>query len=97
MPLFKLPFEANFPISTPLAGQVQPPTARSAAGTVATTGALLEAAGVAGLLVLAGGVLVLPTGRRMTVVLLDDDGLDTTVVLPVEPLLKRIACPGRMV
>jgi hypothetical protein len=32
----------------------------------------------------------------MTVVLLDEDGLETTVLL-VEPLLKRIAWPGRMV
>ncbi|MNE79905.1 hypothetical protein D3C80_1764310 [compost metagenome] len=80
-----------------MAGQVQPPTARSAAGTVATTGALLEAAGVAGLAGLTGVVTMLPAGRRMTVVLLDEDGLDTTVVLPLEPLLKRIACPGRMV
>ena len=97
MPLFKLPFEANFPISTPLAGQVQPPTARSAAGTVATTGELVEGAGAAGLPVLAGTVAVLPTGRRVTVVRLDEDGLVTTVVLLLEPLLKRIAWPGRMV
>ncbi|MNN10107.1 hypothetical protein D3C81_1230180 [compost metagenome] len=90
MPLFKLPFEANFPISTPLAGQVQPPTARSAAGTVATTGARVAGAVVAGLVLLTGAVPVLPTGRRMTVVLLEEDGLDTTVVVPVEPLLKRI-------
>ena len=93
MPLFKLPFEANFPISTPLAGQVHPPTARSAAGTVATTGALTVPAGVAGLLELAGAV----TGRRVTVVRLEEDGPDTTVVLLPEPLLKRMAWPGRMV
>ena len=51
----------------------------------------------AGALVLAGAVAVLPTGRRVTVVRLDEDGLDTTVVRLLEPLLKRIACPGRMV
>ena len=97
MPLFKLPFEANFPISTPLAGQVQPPAARSAAGTVVATGVGVEVVGVAGLLVLAGVTAVVPTGLRVTVVRLDEEGLDTTVVLLLEPLLKRIACPGRMV
>ncbi|MNT93352.1 hypothetical protein D3C72_2348060 [compost metagenome] len=57
----------------------------------------MEGADVAGLLVLAGAVAVLPTGRRVTVVRLDEDGLDTTVVRLLEPLLKRIAWPGRMV
>jgi len=58
---------------------------------------LVGAVVVAGLLVLVVVVVVVPAGRRMTVVRLEDDGLDTTVVLPVEPLLKRIAWPGRIV
>ncbi|MNN57754.1 hypothetical protein D3C81_1727580 [compost metagenome] len=91
MPLFKLPFEANFPISTPFAGQAQPPTARSAAGTVVTTAVgVVRVAGVV-FPPLAGAVIDFSTGRRMTVVLLEEEGLDTTVVLPVAPLLKRIA------
>ncbi len=73
MPLFKLPFEANFPISTPLAGQVQPPTARSAAGHGGSHwragGGCRRSRFVA---VLAGTVAVLPTGRRVTVVRLDE-------------------------
>ncbi|MCY1186778.1 hypothetical protein D9M73_276870 [compost metagenome] len=97
MPLFKLPFEANFPISMPLAGHVQPPTARSAAGTVATTGVGVVDGAVGGFPLLAGEVVAVPTGRRITVVLLDEDGLETTVVLLEEPLLKRMGWPGRMV
>jgi hypothetical protein len=89
MPLFKLPFEANFPINTPLAGHVQPPAVRSAAGTVVTVVVVLDGALVITLPPLTDGTGV-PTGRRVTVVLLEDEGLETTVVLPVEPLLKRI-------
>lgn len=81
MPLFKLPFEANLPISTPFAGHVQPPTARSAAGTWATVCEVVEEAVVA-LLPLPVAGTVVATGRRMTVVLLDEEGLLTTVVLP---------------
>ncbi|CAG8866247.1 hypothetical protein PS627_01958 [Pseudomonas fluorescens] len=51
----------------------------------------------ADLLALETGVDVVATGRRMTVVVLDDEGPETTVVLPPAPLLKRIGWPGRMV
>ncbi|MNJ36985.1 hypothetical protein D3C77_317900 [compost metagenome] len=103
MPLFKLPFEANFPINTPLAGQAQPPTERSAAGTWAGAAGVAGVAtgggtGVAGVAALAG----VPAGRVVTVVLLDgEDELVTTVVVPPagapERPSKRIACPTRMV
>ena len=98
MPLFKLPFEANFPISTPLAGHAQPPAERSEAGTwtgvVATTGGALVPPGD---VVFAGAGV--PAGRRVTVVLLEGEVEVTTrePLLVAVPEPKRIAWPGRMV
>ena len=96
MPLFKLPFEANFPISTPFAGHAQPPLERSAAGTWvgAVDGVTIGAAAVVLLDLTGGGV---PAGRRVTVVLLDGE-VEVTTREEVEPgSSNRIACPGRIV
>jgi len=83
MPLFKLPFEENFPINTPFEGHPQPVGAGPAGGNGAAVG-LPEAAGTA-----------VPAGRVMMVVLLEDDGEDpvfVTTVVGVEPVRpsKRI-------
>ena len=83
MPLFKLPFEENFPISTPFEGHPQPVGAGPAGGI---------GAGV-GLLAIVGEAV--PTGLVMIVVLLEDDGEDVLFVTtegavePVRPS-KRI-------
>ena len=83
MPLFKLPFEENFPISTPFEGHPQPVGAGPAGGSGAGAG-LLATVGAA-----------VPAGRVMMVVLLEDDGEDVlfvTTVAGVEPVRpsKRI-------
>ena len=83
MPLFKLPFEENFPINTPFDGHPQPVGAGPAGGSGAAAG-LLATAGAA-----------LPAGRVMIVVLLDDDGEELallTTAVDVEPVRpsKRI-------
>ncbi len=96
MPLFKLPFEANFPINTPFAGHAQPPLERSAAGTCvgAVEGVMIGAVVAVPVDFTGGGV---PAGRRVTVVLLDGD-VDETTREEVEPgSSKRIVWPGRMV
>lgn len=77
MPLFKLPFEENFPINTQFEGHPQPVGAGPAGGNGAGAG-LLATVGVA-----------LPAGRVMIVVLLEDDGEDpelVTTVVGVEPV-----------
>lgn len=83
MPLFKLPFEENFPISTPFEGHPQPVGAGPAGGSGAGAG-LLATVGAA-----------VPAGRVMMVVLLEDDGEDVlfvTTAAGVEPVRpsKRI-------
>ena len=83
MPLFKLPFEENFPINTPFEGHPQPVGAGPAGGNGAGAG-LVSGAGVA-----------VPAGRVMMVVLLEDDGEDpvfVTTAVGVEPVRpsKRI-------
>ncbi len=83
MPLFKLPFEENFPINTPFDGHPQPVGAGPAGGSGAAAG-LLATAGAA-----------LPAGRVMIVVLLEDEGEDVVFVttdVGVEPVRpsKRI-------
>ena len=83
MPLFKLPFEENFPINTPFEGHPQPVGAGPAGGNGAGAG-LVAGAGVA-----------VPAGRVMMVVLLEDDGEDpvfVTTAVGVEPVRpsKRI-------
>ncbi|ROM50463.1 hypothetical protein BK649_16995 [Pseudomonas canadensis] len=83
MPLFKLPFEENFPINTPFEGHPQPVGAGPAGGNGAGAG-LAAGAGVA-----------VPAGRVMMVVLLEDDGEDpvfVTTAVGVEPVRpsKRI-------
>ena len=83
MPLFKLPFEENFPISTPFEGHPQPVGAGPAGG---------KGAG-AGLLAIVGEAV--PAGLVMMVVLLEDDGEEAvfvTTVVRVEPVRpsKRI-------
>jgi predicted membrane GTPase involved in stress response len=78
-------------MTTPLAGHIQPPADTSAAGTFVTVVLLPLDAVVVVVCATAG---VVPTTRRVTVVLLDEDGLETTVVLPEEPLLKRMVWPG---
>jgi hypothetical protein len=83
MPLFKLPFEENFPIKTPFEGHPQPVGAGPAGGNGAGAG-LLATLGEA-----------VPAGRVMMVVLLDDDGEDpvfVTTAVGVEPVRpsKRI-------
>ena len=83
MPLFKLPFEENFPINTPFEGHPQPVGAGPAEGNGAGAG-LFATLGEA-----------VPTGRVMRVVLLDDDGEDpvfVTTAVGVEPVRpsKRI-------
>ena len=97
MPLFKLPFEANFPINTPFEGHAQPPLERSAAGTwVGAVDGVTTGAVVAVLVLFGGGGV--PAGRRVTVVLLDGEVEVTTREDPAEDgSSKRIACPGRMV
>jgi hypothetical protein len=77
MPLFKLPFEENFPINTPFEGHPQPVGAGPAGGSGAA----------AGLLATAGAVV--PAGRVMIVVLLEDEGEDpvfVTTAVGVEPV-----------
>ncbi len=83
MPLFKLPFEENFPINTPFDGHPQPVGAGPAGGSGVAAG-LLATAGAA-----------LPAGRVMIVVLLEDEGEDVVFVttdVGVEPVRpsKRI-------
>ena len=83
MPLFKLPFEENFPINTPFEGHPQPVGAGPAGGSGAGAG-LLATVGAA-----------VPAGRVMMVVLLEDDGEDVlfvTTAAGVEPVRpsKRI-------
>jgi len=77
MPLFKLPFEENFPINTPFEGHPQPVGAGPGGG---------NGAGV-GLLATVGAVV--PAGRVMMVVLLEDEGEDpvfVTTLVGVEPV-----------
>lgn len=86
MPLFKLPFEENFPIRIPFAGQPQPFGAGPAGG---------NGAG-AGWLAIVGAA---PAGRRITVVLLEEDALEAdfvTTAVGAEPERpsKRMVCPG---
>ena len=90
MPLFKLPFEENFPINTPFEGHPQPVGAGPAGGNGAGAG-LLATVGVA-----------LPEGRVMMVVLLEDDGeepdfVTTAVGAEPERPSKRMVCPGWIV
>jgi hypothetical protein len=90
MPLFKLPFEENFPINTPFEGHPQPVGAGPGGGNGAGAG-LLATVGAA-----------VPAGRVMMVVLLEDDGEDpvfVTTVVGVEPVRpsKRMVCPGCIV
>jgi hypothetical protein len=77
MPLFKLPFEENFPINTPFEGHPQPLGAGPAGGSGAAAG-LLATPGAA-----------VPAGRVMIVVLLEDEGEDpvfVTTAVGVEPV-----------
>ena len=77
MPLFKLPFEENFPISTPFEGHPQPVGAGPAGGNGAA----------AGLLAIVGEAV--PAGLVMIVVLLEEDGEEAvfvTTVVGVEPV-----------
>jgi hypothetical protein len=77
MPLFKLPFEENFPINTPFEGHPQPVGAGPAGGSGAAA-CLLATAGAA-----------VPAGRVMIVVLLEDEGEDpvfVTTAVGVEPV-----------
>ena len=77
MPLFKLPFEENFPINTPFEGHPQPLGAGPAGGSGAAAG-LLATVGAA-----------VPAGRVMIVVLLEDEGEDpvfVTTAVDVEPV-----------
>lgn len=90
MPLFKLPFEENFPINTPFEGHPHPVGAGPAGGNGAGAG-LLATVGVA-----------LPAGRVMMVVLLEDDGeepdfVTTAVGAEPERPSKRMVCPGWIV
>jgi len=85
MPLFKLPFEENFPINTPFEGHPHPLGAGPAGG----CGAGVDAG------LLAGVEAAVPAGRVMMVVLLEDEGEDAVLVTtavgaePVRPS-KRI-------
>ena len=77
MPLFKLPFDENFPINTPFEGHPQPLGAGPAGGSGAAAG-LLATPGAA-----------VPAGRVMIVVLLEDEGEDpvfVTTAVGVEPV-----------
>ena len=77
MPLFKLPFEENFPIRMPFEGHPQPVGAGPAGGIGAGAG-LLATLGAA-----------VPAGRVMMVVLLEDDGEEAvfvTTAVGVEPV-----------
>ena len=77
MPLFKLPFEENFPINTPFEGHPQPVGAGPAGGNGAAAG------------LLAGVGAAVPAGRVMIVVLLEDEGEDpvfVTTVVGAEPV-----------
>ncbi|PHX45013.1 hypothetical protein AO284_03965 [Pseudomonas sp. NZIPFR-PS2] len=83
MPLFKLPFEENFPINTPFEGHPQPVGAGPAGGNGAGAGLAADAG------------LAVPAGLVIMVVLLEDDGEDpvfVTTVVGVEPVRpsKRI-------
>ena len=85
MPLFKLPFEENFPINTPFEGHPHPLGAGPAGG----CGAGVDVG------LLAGVEAAVPAGRVMMVVLLEDEGEDAVLVTtavgaePVRPS-KRI-------
>ena len=87
MPLFKLPFEENFPINTPFEGHPQPVGAGPAGGNGAGAG------------LFAGVGTAVPAGRVVMVVLLEDEAEDPEVVTTVvgaEPLRpsKRMVWPG---
>ncbi len=94
MPLFKLPFEENFPIRTPLDGHPQPVGAGPAGGSGAGAG-LLATDGTTPLEPVVVVVVVPFAWRRITVVLLDEEGEELellTTAVGVEPLRpsKRI-------
>ena len=90
MPLFKLPFEENFPFNFLFEGHPHPVGAGPAGGNGAGAG-LLAAAGAA-----------VPAGRVKTVVLLEEEGEEpdfVTTAVGVEPVRpsKRMVCPGCIV
>ncbi|CRN01309.1 hypothetical protein [Pseudomonas sp. 34 E 7] len=90
MPLFKLPFEENFPINTPFEGHPHPVGAGPAGGNGAGAG-LLATEGEA-----------VPAGRVNTVVLLEEEDEEpdfVTTAVGAEPVRpsKRIVCPGCIV
>ena len=90
MPLFKLPFEENFPIRMPFEGHPQPVGAGPAGG---------NGAG-AGLLATLGATV--PAGRVKTVVLLEEEAEEpdfVTTAVGAEPVRpsKRMVCPGWIV
>lgn len=93
MPLFKLPFEENLPITVPPVGQAQPLAERATGLTgVVATGAL--GAGTLGLI--SGGGM--GTGVATTGGLAfgdgDEDGVGRVVTARGACPLKRIVCPG---
>src|SRR5207253_4433513 len=83
MPLFKLPFEENFPIKMPLEGHPQPVGAGPAGGSGAGAGLLSTLVAVPAVV-----PATAPAGRLITVVLREEDGVEScfvTTVVGVEP------------